>query len=89
MGQVTAILEAERQGEILILKPATELHDLEESEIEEAASELLDLMDQRGGKDMVLDLPGTEAFDSSTIRLSIELWNLVRSHGGSMGVCFI
>jgi anti-anti-sigma regulatory factor len=89
MSLATAILEAEQQSEILVLKPAIELHDLEESQIDEAASELLDFMDHTNVRDMILDLSGTEAFDSPTIRLAIELWNLVRSHGGSMGICFI
>jgi len=89
MGLATAILEAEQQGEILVLKPATALHDLAESQIEEVAGELLDLMDHTDVRDMILDLSGTEAFDSPTIRLSIELWNLAKSHGGSMGICFI
>ena len=32
----TAILEIEQEGEMLILKPAIELHDLDELEIEGA-----------------------------------------------------
>jgi anti-anti-sigma regulatory factor len=89
MSLATAILEAEQQSEILVLKPATELHYLEDSQIEEARSDLLDLMDHTDVRDMILDLSGTEAVDSPTIRLSIELWNLARSHGGNMGICFI
>jgi virulence-associated protein VagC len=48
MNLTTAILEIVQQGEMLVLKPVGELHDLDELELEGAAHELLERMDIRG-----------------------------------------
>jgi hypothetical protein len=45
MNQATAILEIEQNGEMLVVRSATDLHDLGELELEGAANELLERMD--------------------------------------------
>ena len=89
MNQATAILEIEQEGEMLILKPVIELHDLDEMEIEEAVDELLERMDHSGVMDVFLDLHRTDVLHSQTPRLAVELWERVRSHGGSMAIGLI
>lgn len=89
MNQATVILEIELKGEMLILKPVIELHDLDELEIEGAVDELLERMDRSGVADVFLDLRGTDVLHSQAPRLAVELWKGVRSHGGSMAICLI
>jgi len=89
MNLATAILEMEQDGEMLILKPQNELHDLDQMEIEEAVDELLERMDDSGVTDVLLDLDGIDVLRSQAPRLAVELWERVRSHGGSMAICLI
>jgi hypothetical protein len=86
MSLATAILESQRAGEVLILKPAADLHDLEEWRIEEAAGELLELVGRTDAKDVILDLHGTDPFQAP--RLAAELWQRARGRGGSVAICF-
>jgi len=88
--QTTAILEIEQEGEILILKLVVDdLHDLDEWEIDGAVNELLEQMNHSGITDVFLDLYGTDVVHSQALRLAVELWKRVRSHGGSMGIGLI
>ena len=89
MNQATAILEIEQKGEMLILKPVIELHDLDELEMKEALDDLLERMDHSGVTDVILDLHGTDVPHSEAPRLAVELWRWVRNHGGSMAICLI
>ena len=89
MNQATAILEIQKKGEMLILKPVLGLHDLDEMEIEEAVNELLERMDHSGVTDVFLDLHRTDVLHSQAPRLAVELWDQVRSHGGSMAIGLI
>jgi hypothetical protein len=89
MNQATAILEIEQKDEMLIVKPATDLHDLGELELEGAANELSERMDHSGVTDVFLDLHGTDVRHSQAPRLAVELWKLVRSHGGHMAIGLI
>ena len=89
MNQATAILEIEQIGEILVLKPVVELHDLGELEIEGAVDELMEHMDHSGVTGVFLDLHGTDVPHSQAPRLAVELWKLVRSHGGSIAIGLI
>ena len=89
MNQATAILEMEQKGKMLILKPVLELYDLDEAEIEGAADELLQHMDDSGVTDVFLDLHDTDALCSEAPRLAVELWKRVRRHGGSMAIGLI
>ena len=84
MTQATAILEIEQMGEMLVAKPVIELHDQDEMEIEGAADELLERMDHSGVTDVFLNLHGSDVLHSEAARIAVELWNRVRSHGGSM-----
>jgi anti-anti-sigma regulatory factor len=89
MNQATAILEIEDMGELLVLKPVIDLHDLDEFEIEGAVDELLEHMDYSGVTNVFLDLHGTDVLDSQTPRLAVELWKRVQNHGGSMAIGLI
>jgi len=89
MNVTTAILEIEQEGEMLILKPATELHDLDELEIEGAAQELLEHIERSGIADVFLDLHKTHFIRSQAARLAIQLWKCVRSQGGSLAIGLI
>jgi len=86
MNQATTFLEIEQKDEMLILKPVTSLHDFGELELEGAENELLERMDHSEVKDVFLDLHGTDVLHSQSPRLAVELWNRVRSHGGSMAI---
>ena len=78
MNQATAILEMEQKGKMLILKPVLELYDLDEAEIEGAADELLQHMDDSGVTDVFLDLHDTDVLCSEAPRLAVELWKRVQ-----------
>ena len=84
-----AILAIEQMGEMLILKPAVELDDMDKLEIDGAVDELLERMDHSGVTDVFLDLHGTDFLNSQAPRLSVELWKRVQSHGGSMAIGLI
>ena len=89
MNQAIAILDIKQKGEMLILKPVIEPHDLDELEIEGAVDELLEHMEHSGVTDVFLDLHGTDVLHSQAPRLAVELWEQVRSHGGSMAIGLI
>jgi hypothetical protein len=89
MNQATAILEIEQKDEMLILKPMTDLRDLNESEIEGAVNELLERMDHSVVTDVFLDLHRTDVLHSQAPRLAVELWKRVRRHGGGMAIGLI
>jgi anti-anti-sigma regulatory factor len=89
MNQATAILEIEQKDEMLILKPVTDLCNLNELEIEGAANELLERMDHSVVTDVFLDIHGTDVIHSQAPQLAVELWKQVRSHGGSMAIGLI
>jgi hypothetical protein len=86
MNQATAILEIEQKDEMLILKPVTDLRELDELELEGAVNELLERMGHSGATDVFLNLHGTDVPHSQGPRLAVELWKQVRSHGGSMAI---
>jgi hypothetical protein len=89
MNQATAILEIAQVGEVLLLKPVVELHDLHELELDGAAIDLLERMDHSGVTDVFLDLHRTDVLDPQAPQLAVELWKRVRSHGGSMAIGLI
>jgi hypothetical protein len=89
MNQATTILDVEQKDEMLILKPVTDLRDLNELEIEGAVNELLERMDHSVVTDVFLDLHRTDVLHSQAPRLAAELWKGVRSHGGSMAIGLI
>jgi anti-anti-sigma regulatory factor len=89
MNLVTAILEIEQKGELLILKPVKELHDLDELEIEEAKYELSERMGHSGVSDVYLDLHGVDVLGSHAPLLAMELLKKVRTNGGSMAIGLI
>ena len=89
MNQTIAILEIEQKGEMLIVKPVIETHDLDELEIEGAVDELLERMDQSGVMDVFLDLHPTDVLHSNAPRLAVELWKRVLNHGGGMAIGLI
>ena len=86
MNQATTILDIEQQGELLIVKPVLGLHDLDETALEGAAHDLLERLDHSGATDVFLDLHGTDVLRSQAPQLAVELWEQVRSHGGSMEI---
>jgi hypothetical protein len=87
MNQATTILEIEQDGEIFVVKPMIDLHD--QLEIEGAANELFERMNHSGLANVFLDLQGTDVVHSQAPWLAVELWNRVRSHGGSMAIGLI
>jgi anti-anti-sigma regulatory factor len=89
MNQATTILEIGQENEMLVLEPIVELYDLDELELEGAVHELLERMDHSGVMDVFLDLHRTDVLDSQALRLAVELWKQVRSHGGSLAICLI
>ena len=89
MYPATGILEIEQQGELLIVKPVSGLYDLDELAMEGAVNDLSERMDHCGLTDVFLDIHGTDVLHSQAPRLAVELWQRVRSHGGSMVICLI
>jgi hypothetical protein len=73
MNQATAILDIEQKDEMLILKPVTDLHDLDDLELEGAANELLERMDHSMVTDVFLDIHDTDVLHSQSPRLAVEL----------------
>jgi anti-anti-sigma regulatory factor len=89
MNVTTAILEIEQEGEMFILKPVMELHDLDELEMDEAAHELLEHMENSGVADVFLDLHNTHFARSQATQLAFEFCKCVRSQGGSLAIGLI
>jgi hypothetical protein len=84
MSPATASFSATRVGNILVVKHEAAL---EGGSIEEAAAELIELMEHGGAKDIVLDLHAMADAPWQASRLSVELWKRVRDHGGNMAIC--
>jgi hypothetical protein len=89
MNQATTILEIDQKDEILILKPVTDLRDLNELELVGAVIELVERMDHSGLTDVFLDIHQTDVVHSQSPRLAVELWKRVQSHGGGMAIGLI
>lgn len=89
MNLTATTLEIERDGDLLILRPAMDAVDLGKSQTEAMVGELREVIDHTGAQDVILDLHGTTPFDSQTQRLSVELWTVVKGNGRSMAICFI
>ena len=88
MNLVTAILEIEQEGEMLILKPAIELHDLDELKIEGAAHELLEHIETSGVADVFLDLPSRQSLHGALFEREVDERVLVFDDGGTRKVKF-
>ena len=89
MNQAIVVFEIAQQGEMLVLKPVTELHDVDELELEGAVNELLERMDHSVVTDVFLDLHHTDVLHSQGPRLAVELWKRVRRHGGGTAIGLI
>jgi hypothetical protein len=85
----TGVFDVAQEGEVFALRPVADLDDLGDRDVEAAVSDVLELLDRPGVKDVIFDLEGMRPRRSQTLELLARLGRLVRDRGGSLAVCFV
>jgi stage II sporulation protein AA (anti-sigma F factor antagonist) len=81
------LFDVERQDDVVVVTPTTDLREFEYQHIEAAAQGILDLVAAQGVKGVVLDFSRTDAYGSTALGFFIRMWKRVSSHGGRMAFC--
>lgn len=83
----SGLFDVERDGEVLILVPRTDLRESDYLEIEAGARDLLDLVSAPDVKGLVLDFHRTDYYGSTALGFFLRLWRRVGGRGGRMAFC--
>ena len=81
------IFQIERHGDTLIITPQTNLLEFEFQNIQQAAKKVLDLLDRKPTRNVVLDFHKTDFYVTSALAFFLKVWKRVRSQGGHMALC--
>jgi anti-anti-sigma factor len=87
MATGTGAFGVEREGQTLIVTPLTDLRELGFPEIEAGARDILHLLGNSGGKNVVLDFHKTDYYGSTALGFFVKLWKRVRDCNGRMAFC--
>src|SRR5579885_2811895 len=87
MSTAAKMIQAERQGNTLILTPQEDLRELEYQEITAEGEGLLHLLDDPAIRNLVVDFGQTDYFGSTALGLFAQLRQRVRARGGRMVFC--
>jgi anti-anti-sigma factor len=83
------LFHIERQGDTLIVTPQSDLRELEFERIEEAAREVLDRLDQKQARNIVLDFHLTDYYGTTALAFFTKLWKKTRTQQGRMALCHL
>ena len=81
------IFEIEQQNDTIIVVPVVDLRELKFQRIEAGASEILELLNGPGPKNVVLDFQKTDYYGSTALGFFVKLWKRVRIRNGRMAFC--
>jgi len=83
------IFEIEQQNDTIIVVPVVDLRELDYQRIEEGARRILDLLNDTGIKNAVMDFNKTDYYGSTALGFFVKLWKRVRRQNGRMAFCNI
>jgi anti-anti-sigma factor len=87
MTATSSVFKVEREDQILIIIPATDLRELEFQEIEFEGDELLELLEDETLRNVIVDFGATDYFGSTALGVFLKVWERVRERGGRMVFC--
>jgi anti-anti-sigma factor len=85
--RVTRVLEVEYQCGAIILTPQTNLGEFRWLELEFEREGLVNLLDNSGTKNVVIDFHALDYFGSTALALIVRLGELVNKRDGCMVLC--
>jgi anti-anti-sigma factor len=81
------IFEVDREGDTVVLTPQADLREMAWREIEHAGEEVLRLLDDRGVRNVVIDLCRTTYYGSTALGVFARLWHKARERSGRLAFC--
>jgi anti-anti-sigma factor len=81
------IFEIEQDNDTIVVVPVVDLRELEYRRIEEGASEILDLLNGPGIKNVILDFGNTDYYGSTALGFFLKLLKKVKVRKGRMAFC--
>jgi anti-anti-sigma factor len=81
------IFEIEREGDTIVVIPAVDLRELDYQRIEAGARRVLDLLNGKDIKNVVMDFHKTDYYGSTALGFFVKLLKRVRSRHGRMVFC--
>jgi anti-anti-sigma factor len=87
MATVSGLFEVERDCDTLIATPLSDLRELDYTEIETGAKEILELLTTGTIKNLVMDFRKTDYYGSTALGFFVKLWKRVRDRNGQMVFC--
>ncbi len=83
------LLETSRNGTTLVVSPLTDLAELDYSQIDDEAANVLRLFELTRIDSVVINLEHVDYSGSSAISFFLKLWQEVNRRGGRMAVCHV
>jgi anti-anti-sigma factor len=83
----TGIFEIERMDDTITVVPSVDLREVHYQRIEQGASDILELLNGTGVKNVVLDFHKTDYYGSTALGFFVKLWKRVRQQNGRMAFC--
>jgi anti-anti-sigma factor len=87
MSTAKRVFEIEREGEILVLTPTTNLGELADPPREAEEEAIIGLLIETSTKKLIVDFHKTDYFGSSALGFFVRLWKLVQGYQGCMAFC--
>jgi anti-anti-sigma factor len=81
------IFDVDREGDTVVLTPQADLREMAWQEIEHAGEEVLRLLDDRGVRNVVIDLCRTTYCGSTALGVFARLWRKARERSGRLAFC--
>jgi len=83
----SGMFEIEQEGDTLIVVPAVDLRELDYQRSEDWARKILELLNDTGIKNVVLDLHKTDYYGSTALGFFVKLWKRVGRRNRRMAFC--
>jgi anti-anti-sigma factor len=83
----TRIFDVQLLGPTIVLTPLGNLNELEYSQIDKAAAQMLRLLSQDQSRNIVLDFHRTDYYGSTALGFFLKLWKRVKMRHGHMAFC--
>lgn len=87
MTSAQPLFEFERQGETVVVTALQNLDEFKFHEIELAADETLELLQNGAARNVVIDLGRSDYCGSTALGFFLKLWKRVREREGRMALC--
>ncbi|HEY8506416.1 MAG TPA: STAS domain-containing protein [Gemmataceae bacterium] len=87
MAAAEKMFESERDGDVLLVTPTGDLHELDYPDVAAAAKDVLGLLKGGDVRHVILDFRETDYFGSTALGFFVQLWNRVRRRQGNMAFC--